>query len=316
MGTWYKIFAGSLLLAGQVGILTGRQDPCTVPPVVVGVIDKNGQPVQNLMPGDFHAKLRGEHAQITSATYNQDPRRIVILLDSSGSMAGEHPKLQIQIVKELAAAVPPDTSLALLTFSEGIIDRMEFSPTPKTFVDRLSEFESRYLRELRGKTRLNDAIEEGLLLFGQPRIGDALFLLSDGEENGSSTSPGKLRHDLAHSGARLFAFFALSSWLGRARTPEEIQGANVLAMCEETGGDAVLIDDVENSPVIREKVHSLAIEMSGIYVVKVKLSGKVDKPREWKLEVETPGSKTKSRLHIIYPRRLMPCDRTGGRGHV
>ncbi|MBZ5562011.1 MAG: VWA domain-containing protein [Acidobacteriia bacterium] len=298
-----------------MGILTGQHPPCADRSVVVGVFNKDGQPVQNLMPEDFHAKLRGKPVQVGSASYHKNHCRIVILLDWSGSMRDQQPRLLIRIIKELATSAFVDTSIALLTFSDKVIEKVEFSQRPLVFVDRLNLLEARYLKEPYGKTRLNDAIEEGLSLLGQPQVGDALLLISDGGDNGSRTRPDKLKRDLVNSGVRLFAFLTVPPLWNRVRTPEEMQGANINAICEETGGDAILNNTYDNSAAIKEKVASLATEMKNIYVLEVGLPGQTDKPRQWKLEVEAAGSKDKSHLHLIYPRHFMPCENPGKQGN-
>ena len=65
------------------------------------------------------------------ATYSFAPRRIVVLLDMSASMAGEpdHTKWRIasEAVQDLLTEAPSEVSIALLTFSDQVHDVFDFS---------------------------------------------------------------------------------------------------------------------------------------------------------------------------------------------
>jgi|ERR1700687_3444876 len=85
-------FAGLLLLA--YGFLaTAQTAPTqTTRSLLVNVLDRNGNAVRDLAKDSFRAKVNGHPATVVEARYSLAPRRIVVLLDMSGSMAGETEK--------------------------------------------------------------------------------------------------------------------------------------------------------------------------------------------------------------------------------
>jgi hypothetical protein len=85
-------FAGLLLLA--YGFLAAAQTAPTqtTRSLLVNVLDGNGNAVRNLTKDSFRVKVNGHAAALLDAHYNLAPRRIVVLLDMSGSMAGETEK--------------------------------------------------------------------------------------------------------------------------------------------------------------------------------------------------------------------------------
>lgn len=55
--------------------------------VIVNVLDRQGTPVRNLTKDNFVAHLNGKPVEVLDAHYSVAPRRIVVLLDVSGSMS-------------------------------------------------------------------------------------------------------------------------------------------------------------------------------------------------------------------------------------
>src|SRR5229473_548218 len=68
---------------------SAQQDSCTQRVVFVSVEDENGQPVSGLTAANFHAILGKQSILITKAK-PAPVRRIVILLDRSGSMYDDY----------------------------------------------------------------------------------------------------------------------------------------------------------------------------------------------------------------------------------
>jgi len=57
--------------------------------IVVNVFDMHGRIISNLTKENFRVLLNGKPVALLDARYSVAPRRIVILLDKSGSMTGE-----------------------------------------------------------------------------------------------------------------------------------------------------------------------------------------------------------------------------------
>jgi hypothetical protein len=113
------IFAPALL--SQVAAQT---NPCLERAIPVSVYSKKGDPVWGLTAPSFKASIRGKPIQVTSATYDNTPRQIVIAVDRSGSMAmNNRVELGLEVGQALVSASQPGDSFALLTFG-GTIECM------------------------------------------------------------------------------------------------------------------------------------------------------------------------------------------------
>lgn len=54
--------------------------------IAVSVLDKGGKAVHGLTAENFRGEFRGQAVRILSATEDSSPRRIAIVVDTSGSM--------------------------------------------------------------------------------------------------------------------------------------------------------------------------------------------------------------------------------------
>ena len=93
--------------------------PLGMRPIVVNVFDMHGRVISNLTKENFRVRLNGKPAAVLDARYSVAPRRIVILLDMSGSMTGEKRTAKWSVaqeaVRELLAQTPDGVPIAMLT---------------------------------------------------------------------------------------------------------------------------------------------------------------------------------------------------------
>ena len=74
--------------------------------ILVNVLDRSGNAVRDLTNNNFRVKVNGRPAAISGASYSLAPRRIVVLLDMSGSMGGEKDGKKWQIAREAVQDFP------------------------------------------------------------------------------------------------------------------------------------------------------------------------------------------------------------------
>jgi len=85
-------FAGLLLLTYGTFAAAQTAPNQSTRSLLVNVLDRNGNAVRDLTKDGFRAKVNGRATALVEASYSLAPRRIVALLDMSGSMAGETEK--------------------------------------------------------------------------------------------------------------------------------------------------------------------------------------------------------------------------------
>ncbi len=334
-----KIALFALLLAGYGGRLAGQEAPCLnrTLAVTVTVTTQDYQPVKDLTAANFSARVGHQQLKIVSVSLHRGPR-IVIVLDASGSMVlGDIQKWKtgVAAAEGLVKSAPPSTSFALLTFATRIESRVQFGQGVDAVAEKLRELEdTNWKKELR-RTALMDAIAGAVEMLGAPRLGDAIYLVSDGGENASKLKESREYARLLSSGVRLFAFFpiGLGSRLyvpefGQLRShlfvPELYEGLwNLGQVTKESGGDSVTCmsggppdppDSWPHSMPVYSGAHAaiqaarmMDEEVTFFYRLEVELPKPLDKPREWRLEATKLIGEKNVHLRVNYPRKLQPC---------
>jgi von Willebrand factor type A domain len=200
----------SLVLASAFlsacGLLAAQSVPQQPPPSLpANVIDRQGVAVRDLTKDSFQVKVNGRRATLLEASYDLVPRRIVVLLDMSGSMAGtmDQKKWQIahEALEDLLTETPPDVSIALLTFSDQVRDIFDFSQNRSSMATWLKEGAGQHGdSRIRGRTALFDTMLVAKKLLEAPRPGDAIYAITDGGDNSSHISALTTRKLLLESG--------------------------------------------------------------------------------------------------------------------
>ncbi len=304
--------------------LPAQDSGCTQRTIAVGVVDGAWNLVPNLSAANFRGKLRGHDVQILSAAVDTSPRRIVLLLDASGSMMapyGGEWRTERTISEYLIRFAPRGASIAFLGFASTVLDTQGFNDDPAVLLKNLSALVG--VCEERQKSRhtaLYDAISSARGTLGVCKIGDVICALTDGEDNASRAEARTAQEELLAGQVRLFGIVTIRELSPRARAPEEAAGPEQLhSMIEATGGNTLFVPYVAMSePYINIRAKTAADaadlalqrlfrQMGEFYRLEVRLPEKVDKPTKWKLEVLDANGKPMRGVEVHYPQELMPC---------
>jgi hypothetical protein len=332
IGTRTAFCLAVFLLAGPV---SGAQDnPCLNRTIPVSVTTEEGLPVKGLTATNFRGKFRGRPLKIVSAIYEAGPRRVVILLDTSGSMVSEsfNWKPGLMVAQDLVSSAPPQVSLALLTFEHHTQKHIDFGQGRGAFADALAKLGATDWSKAKGwrKTALLDAMLQGITLLKPTRTGDALYLITDGDDNASQTDAQQVKQALLSIGARVFSFILpgdyprqIAMFGRRVRPPEQrLDRAELHDLIRAVGGDFMDFYPQQHydpafprdfQPTKRDGAailfasRGLTPEIGEFYRLELKLPETVDRVRDWNLEVVEPNGKSQSSLRLLYPHSLAPC---------
>jgi hypothetical protein len=312
---------GAALLAP--GGAPAQQADCRQRTLPVNVVYRDGLRVGGFAPQDFRGTLRGKPVEIVSLQQDSRPRRIVILLDASGTMVqpARNWAWARAMAGYFAAVAPARSSLGQIVFSGQVNQKVDLTTDHKGFVEALTSLPQKG-KDLPGRTRgtaLWDAILEGLAMLGQPQPGDAIFVIAGAGDSSGRAKGRQVEAKLAAAGVRLFAAVVSDNFTEIYQTKEFTTVKELGAVVKTTGGETIYISPEAYSPdppteanepertEVFEKTRRLAQLMDSFYQMTILLPAEPDKAREWKLEI-APSSKFKRRdYQLIYPRKLAPC---------
>jgi len=316
------VFSASLVTAS---LLLPAQTPSpSTRSFFVNVLDRNGNAVRDLAKDSFRVKLNGHLTPVLGADYGLAPRRIVVLLDTSGSMAGEKGNKKWQIAREAVANVstitPTDVALAMVTFSDQVNTTFGFEQGRFVIAEWLKQGPSQR-EKLKGHTALFDATLEALKLLQPAQPGDAIYAITDGGDNHSHASASDTKRLLLTSGTRFFAFLFAEP----VPTGEERLGVDsVMDIAGDSGGfvfgtsahplnlgasysgaDVTYDYDAGTREKIKLYTQALNIQVNGFYTVAIAAPVQPGKAGRVSLEIVDGAGKPRKDVSYTF-QKLLP----------
>jgi hypothetical protein len=316
----------AIFLSLAASALCVQETPCPVRSVAIGILDRNGNVPHDLSAAIFHAELNRKPLEITAARVYSGPKRVAILVDTSPSMkrstysAGKS-RLAYRTAADAVKRLPKDFSIAFLTFDRQVDRLLDFSVPREQIAAELAEHEQQPDTLVKGKTALRDAVEYALDNMPNPTPGDAIYLITDGEDNSSRINSAELQQRLEYAGVRLYVFL-LRDFLF---TGDPLPGGDETAtLARATGGTSVEVhpvlqgtgtsgttEDFTLTParqrIINEELSLLYRQLISPYLLDVRLPAVLNEPASWNLEVA--DRQLKRSLYLFYPRQIAPCQR-------
>jgi Mg-chelatase subunit ChlD len=318
------ILFGGLLLISNTLLAQSSQSQLRSSSLLVNVIDRKGDAVRTLAKDSFRVKVNGQPAAISEVSYSLAPRRIVTLLDMSGSMAGETGdkrwRIASEAIEDLLKDSPSDAPIALLTFSENVHDTFDFSQSRASVLAWLSRGASKQGdSRVHGRTAIFDAILAATRLLGVARAGDSIYVITDAGDNSSYIHSRAIRELLVSSQIRLFVF--LLSEL----SPDMNAGSDSLKEIARATGGFVFGVSGDNRGVefmpswtyafdyneqTRQKIklytQALNIQVNGFYTLRFELPVAPEKARKVSLEIVNGVGKPRRDVAYTYSTTFVP----------
>ncbi|MBI3475162.1 MAG: VWA domain-containing protein [Acidobacteria bacterium] len=319
-----------LLLSAALPILSlnGLAQPSTPAPprsILINVVDHNGNAVRDLAKDNFRVRINKQPVAVLSAEYSLAPRRIVVLLDVSGSMAGnrdtEKWRIAREAVEELLAQTPAEVPIAFLTFSDHVQDVFDFRKS-RAAISRWFDETPAQLDYPKGRTALLDAVVAAVRLFRAPRAGDAIYTITDGGDNSSHVSSKQTKAALRAAGVRFFGFMFADPAPGFF---EEVGSVNLLGeLAGDSGGfvfgisgksaltgmsgwpswDAHYVFNQQTHDKIKIFTQALNIQVNGFYAVQVAAPEQRGKARMVSLVIVDGAGQPRKDVTFSYQRTL------------
>jgi hypothetical protein len=302
-----------------------QDDSCLRRTIPISVIEKTGSPATGLVAGDLRGVFRRKPVQILSATQDIRPRRIIILLDASGSMMTENQakwQLALLAATKLVTGAPETEKISLVMFTDQIEGTPDLGERRDSILRRLQEVASGRKAFPKGirRTAVWDAVLAGALALGPSAFGDAIYLITDGGDNASLEKPSFVERTLLESGVRLFGFFFDEGY------PELTGLSDIIDLVDDTGGVALTLSPRETDDAwqitpthtlyaspkemlsqLDSSIQAQLRHISQFYSLEVALPRKVDKPRDLLLTFAKPKDKPGHDRSLSYARKFFPC---------
>src|SRR5215472_15883791 len=278
--------------------------------VSLGVQDRQGQFVKNIERPQI--VVGGVAAIVQRAELDNAPRRILLLLDTSGSM-GNYKSLSwsnvVKFATRFALLRKGEDSIGLDTFAERDEVQVSFTTDSQSVVKHIETLTN----SGKGRTMLGLALteilarkEDGL------RFGDAIILVSDGDRSDADkTDFTRLRDDLTRAGIRI-CMVRVPPIMSPGVTKEV---SDVAGFIRETGGvefNIIPLTEVQPFNGARVDPDTLTSTAQAAYAfaqtfyrLTLEVQSIEQKPRQLRLEIVDKQKGAIKGLKLSYPRYLL-----------
>ena len=214
---------------------------------------------------------------------------------------------------EFVSSAPSQVQVSFISFASEIAQKFDASGGRRPIQDWLSSPRVREGRDLKGYTALYEAISAALGQLAPPKLGDSIYVITDGGENASKEKMSAIEQSLQTSGVRLFAFL-----LGGLLTQEEQNGAKDLYdLTRRSGGFTVSarpnaismsVDETGARAAVRTMTRMLQAEISSFYVLGIQIPGSSARGESLRIQIKrTKGLGKSKEVTATYPNKLPGC---------
>jgi hypothetical protein len=279
---------------------------CPSATISLNVLTRDGSVVRGLLPNHFAVDLNGRRAKIETFELDSAPRRVILVVDTSGSMRRNYGggwRVGLQLAAYAINTIPADASVAFVTFNDKA-DNPVFGDRQQA-ASRLSGLGEASLER---RTSLFDTVQRSLMALTPPRFGDLIYLVTDGGDNYSKITLTQLTPELARRGTRIFVVLAENPG---ERTEEDQRGRELMSeLVRNTGGYLLPARFRAVGPKERAELLALApiiqAEISSVYRLRLSSPEPITKTASVKVRYTGPN-KSIGKGFLFYPRKVGPC---------
>jgi hypothetical protein len=311
----------SLILLVSCALAHAEQAPCLERTIAVSASASDGTSLTSLDSLALQGAYGGRAVLIKSIKPAGRLPRVVLLIDTSGSMESSEPAAGV-IAEHLVSRLPAETEIGLAFFDSNYHPMVSLGNDRAKVTFLLEALKNRQ-DYAEGQTALWSAIGEAAKMFGTPSLGDTIYVISDGGDNRSWPHMRDELQALTGSGIRLFAAVLVRPFGIRSRTPEELDGHGLIKEAVRTTGGTLLFDpeapggaysysldmvEKNGKPTqFAENLNRQVNQLLNYYRLEISLPEPIHKPQSWRLRLAGDRQPPTEKLQLIYPALLMPC---------
>lgn len=330
-----RILTALCVFLGLSSVSPAQQNACKTIEVPVGVISATGEAFRGLAAEDFVVRLQKKQIAVKTLTYDEGPRRVLIVVDTNKKLSADSRKAEIEMVQVLLSSARPGDTFGLMA-ARGAGQDVKFTADHTAITQALSLYGDGKREKEPG---VLDVLMVGTEWFGAPQAGDAIVVIAADLEGNRKANARQVARALSDAHIRMFGLA-----LGPVETKNSVATSSVttassqgLALAQPVVGEIVYdtgdehfypltsnsgglvfvpmngdprrsysMTDARVVQQVRQRARSVARMISAYYRMQIEVP-QLSHAEDWSLNVNEEIRKHAQQMWVLYPRELGPC---------
>jgi len=315
---------------------TGQQAACKSAEIPISVISASGDIFRGLAAEDFVGRMQKKPVTVKLVTYDDGPRRVLIVVDANKKLLADSRKAQGEMLRTILDNARPQDTFALIS-AHGHGPQVKFT-ADRSAIKMALGWDNGPDNGKEKELGVLDGVMLGMEWFGSPQLGDSIVVMAADMEGNHKANARLVASALEEKHIRMFGLA-----LGPVTTKNNLMGETVtsasmgMAYSRPAVGDATYTtgDDnffpltvnsggmvlsvmngdsyhsynLENPQVlqsVRQKALSVSKMISAYYRMQLE-SPQLAHPQDWNLSINPEVEKHAPPMFVLYPHQLGPC---------
>jgi hypothetical protein len=329
-----RIFTLLSVILGLSILGLSQPTACKSFEVPIGVISASGDIFRGLAAEDFVGHLQKKPVTVKLVTFDDGPRRVLIVVDVNKKLSPEARKAQGEMVRTILDNARPQDTFALIS-THGRGPQVKFTADRsaiKTAIGWDNGADNGKEKEL----GVLDGVMAGMEWFGTPQSGDSIVVMAADMEGNHKVNARLVARALEEKHIRMFGLalgpvstknslageMIMNASMGLAYSkPGDVasttgddnffpltvnSGGMVLAVMNGDSRRSYNLQDPQLLQAVRQKALSVSKMISAYYRMQIEPL-QLAHPEDWNLTMNPEVQKHAPPMFVLYPHQLGPC---------
>jgi hypothetical protein len=330
-----RIFSALTVILVFSTLGAGQQTACKGE-IPINVISASGDIFRGLAAEDFVGRLQKKAVTVKLVTFDDGPRRVLIVVDANKKLPADSRKAQGEMLRTILDNARPQDTFALIS-THGHGPQVKFT-ADRSAIKAALGWDNGPDNGKEKELGVLDGVMAGMEWFGTPQLGDSIVVMAADMEGNHKTNAKLVASALEEKRIRMFGLA-----LGPVTTKNSVAGETItnasmgMAYSRPAVGDAVYttgddnflpltvnsggmvlsamngdsyhsynLDNPQVLQSVRQKALSVSKMISAYYRMQVE-PPQLAHPEDWNLAINPEVQKHAPPMFVLYPHQLGPC---------
>jgi hypothetical protein len=323
-----------ILVFSTLGV--GQQAACMGAEIPISVNSASGDIFRGLAAEDFVGRLQRKPVTVKLVTFDDGPRRVLIVVDANKKLPADSRKAQGEMLRTILDNARPQDTFALIS-THGHGPQVKFT-ADRSAIKLALGWDNGSGNGKEKELGVLDGVMAGMAWFGTPQSGDSIVVMAADMEGNHKTNAKLVASALEEKHIRMFGLAlgpvttknsvagetVTNASMGMAYSRPGVgdvtyttgddnffpltvnSGGLVLGVVNGDGYHSYNLEDPQVLQAVRQKALFVSKMISAYYRMQVE-PPQLAHPQDWSLTINPEVQKHAPPMFVLYPHQLGPC---------